>query len=920
MIMCEKDRILAKPYQTLIGHSLDSVRIYKYLFDNNKRIFEKLYTSFINLIKDTEQLNALFNKLNFSIFMELGFFLVYFHDLGKSTEEFQNYIYSKRSKFDIDKIKRVSHSYASFFYLISLLQKKEVSKELGFLLDIFIILIYPILGHHGQMNNNSFQEINRRKDQSIKVQDVKDFIYSFFEAFTILFEKQEKDSIFHFLKEIDFEQALFLLPDRRNRTVERLNEKMIRKFNNKTLTPYSMIEIYKFIHGFYYSLIKFCDETASAYYSVNESNLKRNEMIVDNLITSDNDIYQFMKQRKLDFVLNSFFSLSKNNPILPKEYSCSEIQKKIKDETNFRLLLRLGCGMGKTASSLLFAKNLAKRSCFKRIIFTLPTQFTSNSIVKDLEDEYGFNIEDIGLYHGNADEFWNDYFNGENDEDYNEEESNYIKKIKLNKAKTYSCPITVSTVDHLILTLIHGFKQADKSLSNILDSLVIFDELHYYELETLQIIQELQKILNKWNIPNIIMSGTMPDKVIEYYKNQNYEIYDWDGLFTINNEEKRKRIPYDLEVKCSSLFLTSNNGHSKLTKEFQSLLLNKFKIPIARGIKQIIFVNQVERAKILFHLITELAERENLDVDIIVYHSEFIKSDKIKKENIIKEKFTNYTNKTNVILISTQISEFSLNISSDVMYSELAPLDALFQRAGRLHRAGFRSFSKNCIELSKLSLFGACKKCESLGPTQSFNMHYNMYVFLPPRFIDTNKINKEKLEEELKKTEKRLNEKDSFESKNITYSSLPYNPDILLKSILLILENFGFSTDENLSFREICSLVSKLYNDVRLIGSVNFKNCFRKNLIFGDKPHDILFGDNPQIIIRPQKYLSYYVIPEKFHNKSLENLDDYSVAINQGKFNKIKKKFPNLESERGFFIIPNEIPYSSKIGFDFSSL
>ena len=47
-----------------------------------------------------------------------------------------------------------------------------------------------------------------------------------------------------------------------------------------------------------------------------------------------------------------------------------------------------------------------------------------------------------------------------------------------------------------------------------------------------------------------------------------------------------------------------------------------------------------------------------------------------------------FHNTERCILVSTQVSELSLDISADVMYSEIAPIDSIVQRGGRLHRKG----------------------------------------------------------------------------------------------------------------------------------------------------------------------------------------------------------------------------------------
>jgi len=58
-------------------------------------------------------------------------------------------------------------------------------------------------------------------------------------------------------------------------------------------------------------------------------------------------------------------------------------------------------------------------------------------------------------------------------------------------------------------------------------------------------------------------------------------------------------------------------------------------------------------------------------------HGRFILKDREEQERNAADKF---------LLVGTQAIEVSLNISFDVIYTELAPIDALVQRFGRVNR------------------------------------------------------------------------------------------------------------------------------------------------------------------------------------------------------------------------------------------
>lgn len=75
------------------------------------------------------------------------------------------------------------------------------------------------------------------------------------------------------------------------------------------------------------------------------------------------------------------------------------------------------------------------------------------------------------------------------------------------------------------------------------------------------------------------------------------------------------------------------------------------------------------------------------DSELMLFHSKFTLSDRLKKEDVVRSVFgPDTTNRRPMILIATQVVEQSLDIDFDYIVSDLAPIDLLIQRIGRLHR------------------------------------------------------------------------------------------------------------------------------------------------------------------------------------------------------------------------------------------
>ena len=100
-------------------------------------------------------------------------------------------------------------------------------------------------------------------------------------------------------------------------------------------------------------------------------------------------------------------------------------------------------------------------------------------------------------------------------------------------------------------------------------------------------------------------------------------------------------------------------------------------IDIAKaGGKVLIIANTVQKSQEIYEQIYPQWPQT------ILLHSRFIYRDRIKKEEEAMKAAPG------TILISTQIVEVSLDISYDILLTELAPVDALIQRMGRVNRNG----------------------------------------------------------------------------------------------------------------------------------------------------------------------------------------------------------------------------------------
>ena len=308
------------------------------------------------------------------------------------------------------------------------------------------------------------------------------------------------------------------------------------------------------------------------------------------------------------------------------------------------VLVEIPTGEGKTEASLLWAINNLDNNNSK-IIYTLPTQTTSNKLYERVQNFFDKN--ECGLIHSSAKIFLEKKYERENGE------VDDIFKSDFLLSKSFNKPVTVSTIDSLLKYFINigRFNIATK---NFLNSVVIIDEVHAYDFKLMGFLKRFLELCKEMDVKVCLMSASIPNQLKKLLGINDYPLITQKELF----EKKANKI-----IK-KEIFL--DNDLDFIVEKFEEQ-------------KNILIIRNT--VKNTTHTYREL---KSLGVDtIILYHSTFKKRDKRKKEELI---FKKLKDKKPFILVATQIVEVSLDIDFDVMFTDNAPIDSLIQRFGRVNR------------------------------------------------------------------------------------------------------------------------------------------------------------------------------------------------------------------------------------------
>lgn len=207
--------------------------------------------------------------------------------------------------------------------------------------------------------------------------------------------------------------------------------------------------------------------------------------------------------------------------------------------------------------------------------------------------------------------------------------------------------------------------QGNLNAGAVSSSYLVFDELHLFDPETtLPTTLHLLRLL-RGVVPFLVMTATLSEAMVRALAKE------LGAEPLVLSPEEAAAIPSQHKTRRMHIVEAELTAQAVLEKHQR---------------RSIAICNTVDRAQALFE---EIRRWAGPGVEVRLLHSRFLRADRDDAETWLQREFgtdkTAYTVES-AILVATQVVEVGLDITSQTLYTELAPAASVVQRAGRCAR------------------------------------------------------------------------------------------------------------------------------------------------------------------------------------------------------------------------------------------
>jgi CRISPR-associated endonuclease/helicase Cas3 len=245
-------------------------------------------------------------------------------------------------------------------------------------------------------------------------------------------------------------------------------------------------------------------------------------------------------------------------------------------------------------------------------------------------------------------------------------------------------PFAVGTIDQALLSVLqtrHGFVR----LYGLAGKVVILDEVHAYDVYTSTLLRRLLRWLAALGCPVVLLSATLPGQkrreLLEEYAG---------GPLGLVSDKPYPRISVTRPRGTASVSVehvpASSTKTLRLAWQDGDLadLAGRLSDAMADGGCAAVVRNTVGLAQQTYRA---LKERLPADVELELFHARFPFGQRQAIERRVVDRYGKAGPRPlKAVLVATQVVEQSLDLDFDLLVTDLAPVDLVLQRAGRLWR------------------------------------------------------------------------------------------------------------------------------------------------------------------------------------------------------------------------------------------
>ncbi len=339
-------------------------------------------------------------------------------------------------------------------------------------------------------------------------------------------------------------------------------------------------------------------------------------------------------------------------------------------------------GEGKTEAAFILAE--PDRSSGRGLYFALPTMATANGLFDRVKGFLASSTDQsIRRLHSQAWLYADDVYTLGNpgDGDQQEAAEDWFSGSK----RGLLAPYGVGTIDQALVASLSA-KHSFVRLFALAGKTVVIDEVHAYDIYMSGLLTRLLEWLRVFSCRVVLLSATLPNSKrrellrawgVDSCQKAPYPCITWTTPDGIAKSESFGCAPR----KTLTIRYLETYGQSNVETSVDRIL---DQVSTFGGMGALLFntVNDAQRAYEYLKSCDNVAE-----IDLFLFHARFTAEDRNTIERKALDTFGKEGPRSRpAIIVATQVVEQSLDLDFDFMVSELAPIDLLIQRAGRLHR------------------------------------------------------------------------------------------------------------------------------------------------------------------------------------------------------------------------------------------